>query len=506
MTRRHPTRRLRRTHNRPVVPVTLPWQVATTAHLCTLSPLAIATSAGHAGPLLGADRLAGGPFHFDLIDAYEAGLIQGPNMLISGAGAHGKSALAKAYLHRTTALTTVTGGRARWTAVIDPKGEWTTLGHHLGYAVLRLTPGGTLRVNPLDTGHREQEPNGARTPPTETTRAQSTVARQPAAPTPAKGPQPDSQHRTPTTATMAGADSNVDAVAAQRAAVLETLLAVALDRPALDPSQQRLLVETARRLTARPGATASGPNAPTLHDVRHLLAQPDEAFAADLDTTLDELLERRRPLLDATVTLLEHDLRGICDGPTTPGLAWHTAPGLILDLSALLTQPRTLKLVLTAATGWLSAVMYGQPAAHKVTIVDEAWIALDDPAIARHLHNQWRLGRQFGQVNMLITHAIADLRTRAAASPGGATTAEGLLNTTSVRVYLHQNPEHVARLLAEMGLTHRQAALLGQLPPFTALWQIGSHTALVDHVIADDEWTFADTDAAMTGRSRIGGP
>ncbi|MBL7498304.1 ATP-binding protein [Frankia sp. CNm7] len=476
----------------------MPWDIATTAHLCALSPLPIETALPPTGPLLGTDRLAGGAFHFDLIAAYEAGLIQGPNMLISGAGAHGKSALAKAYLHRTTALTALTG-RPRWTAVIDPKGEWTALGHQLGYAVLCFQPGGTLRVNPLDTTpggmtiaapattRHTTRPGAARppaTPRTSATTRSATSATHHHAPT----GQPDDETR-----------DEVADVAARRAAVLETLLAIALDRPALDPSQQRLLVETARRLTTRPGAAASGPNAPTLHDVRGVLAQPDQTLADDLDTTLDELLDRRRPLLDATVALLEHDLRGICDGPTSAGLTWHTAPGLILDLSALLTQPRTLKLVLTAATGWLAAVMYGQPAAHKVTIVDEAWIALDDPAITRHLHNQWRLGRQFGQVNILITHAIADLHTGTGRS--GTSTAEGLLNTTSVRVYLHQNPEHVGRLLTDMGLTRRQAALLDQLPPFTALWQIGTHTALVDHHITPDEWTFADTDTAMTTRT-----
>ncbi|MBL7487416.1 ATP-binding protein [Frankia sp. AgB1.9] len=484
--------------------MTLPWQIATTAHLCALSPLPIATGSGTAGPLLGADRLAGGPFHFDLIDAYEAGLIQGPNMLISGAGAHGKSALAKAYLHRTTALTALTG-RPRWTAVIDPKGEWTALGQRLGYAVLRLQPGGTVRVNPLDTapGHLSPPRQRATTisaspaPPSGAGSSKTTGADHdpPAAGSTSMRASARTRSSTANPAGIGG-QGDIDGVAARRAAVLETLLAVALDHPALDPSQQRLLVETARRISTRPGATPSGPTAPTLHDVRHLLAQPDHALAEDLDTTLDELLDRRRPLLDATVTLLEHDLRGIADGPTSRGLAWHTAPGLILDLSALLTQPRTLKLVLTAATGWLAAVMYGQRATHKVTIVDEAWIALDDPAIARHLENQWRLGRQFGQVNILITHAIADLRTRTGSS-GASATAEGLLNTTSVRVFLHQNPEHVGSLFANMGLTRRQTDLLDQLPPFTALWQIGPHTALVDHTMTPDEWTFADTDAAM---------
>ena len=49
-----------------------------------------------------------------------------------------------------------------------------------------------------------------------------------------------------------------------------------------------------------------------------------------------------------------------------------------------------------------------------------------------------------------------------------------------------------------MGLTRRQAELLDRLPPFTALWQVGAHTALVDHVMAADEWALADTDTAMT--------
>ncbi|MBL7498720.1 ATP-binding protein [Frankia sp. CNm7] len=481
------------------MPVALPWDIATTAHLCALSPLSIESALPPTGPLLGTDRLAGGAFHFDLITAYEHGLIQGPNMLISGAGAHGKSALAKAYLHRTTALTTP-AGRPRWTAVLDPKGEWTTLGHRLGHAVLRLQPGGTLRVNPLDTtpGITATTAPAAARPATRPVGGHAAARTSPTTRSATSAPR----HRVPAGQPDDETGDEVGDVAARRAAVLETLLAIALDRPALDPGQQRLLVETARRLTTRPGAAASGPDAPTLHDVRHLLAQPDHTLADDLDTTLDELLDRRRPLLDATVTLLEHDLRGICDGPTSTGLRWHTAPGLVLDLSALLTQPRTLKLVLTAATGWLAAVMYGQPHAHKVTIVDEAWIALDDPAITRHLHNQWRLGRQFGQVNILITHAIADLDTqRAGPAFAGTRTAEGLLNTTSVRVYLHQNPEHVGRLLTDMGLTRRQAALLDQLPPFTALWQIGARTALVDHHITSDEWTFADTDTAMTNRT-----
>jgi hypothetical protein len=55
-----------------------------------------------------------------------------------------------------------------------------------------------------------------------------------------------------------------------------------------------------------------------------------------------------------------------------------------------------------------------------------------------------------------------------------------------------------------MGLNPSQAGLLDRLAPFQALWQIGAHTALVDHVISDREWAFADTDAAMRGPTGTG--
>jgi len=72
--------------------------------------------------------------------------------------------------------------------------------------------------------------------------------------------------------------------------------------------------------------------------------RPSDKLADDLDTTLPELLERRRLLLDACAVLVDHDLRGICDGPTTVDLAWATTPGIVLDLSALLTQRKALRM------------------------------------------------------------------------------------------------------------------------------------------------------------------
>jgi type IV secretory pathway VirB4 component len=417
--------------------LTLPRDLATTAHLCVLYPGRIGAQLGVTGALLGANRLAGGGFFFDLHEAYRQGLVQGPNMMICGAGAYGKSAIAKTLVYRSSVLTP-----ARFTAVLDPKGEWTRLGEALGWAVLRLRHGGTVRVNPFDLG-------------------------------PAR----------------AGADA--DDLLAHRAGIAVTLVAIATNRIDLPAGDRRILHDGLRLLTA------GNPRDPTLPDLRRLLAEPPAALAEGLNTTPEDLADRRRPLLDAVALLAEDDLRGICDTETTINLDWANAPGLVVDLSALLTRRRTLRLVLTAAAGWLQGAMYGSRDRHKLTVVDEAWMALEDLAITRFLQDQWRLGRQWGGANILITHALSDLRSQVDDGSAAGKIAEGLLNTTSVRVFLHQNPEQVRGLLTDLGLTGTETALLRALQPFQALWKIGTQSAVVDHMIAPWEWSLCDTDQAM---------
>ncbi|MCM3883541.1 ATP-binding protein [Frankia sp. R82] len=419
--------------------LTLPRDLATTAHLCVLYPGRIGARLGVAGAFLGGNRLGGGGFFFDLHEAYREGLVQGPNMVLCGAGAYGKSAIAKTLVYRSTALTPT-----RFTAVLDPKGEWARLGEALGWAVLRLRHGGDVRVNPFDLG-------------------------------PARA---------------AAADEDL---LAHRVGVAAALVAIATNRTNLPAGERRILHESLRLLTA------AGTPDPTLPDLRRLLAEPPASLADDLNTTPDELADRRRPLLDAVALLVEDDLRGICDTATSVDLDWARAPGLIVDLSALLSRRRTLRLVLAAAAGWLQGAMYGSRDRHKLTIVDEAWMALEDLAITRFLQDQWRLGRQWGAANILITHALSDLRSQVDDGSAAAKIAEGLLTTTSVRVFLHQNPEQIRGLLADLGLTSTEATLLRSLQPFQALWKVGTQSAIVDHVVAPWEWDLCDTDHAMTG-------
>src|SRR5205814_6426378 len=44
------------------------------------------------------------------------------------------------------------GDGGRWVAIADPKGEYTDVADRLGLDVVRLSPGGSMRVNSLDDG------------------------------------------------------------------------------------------------------------------------------------------------------------------------------------------------------------------------------------------------------------------------------------------------------------------------------------------------------------------
>jgi hypothetical protein len=48
-----------------------------------------------------------------------------------------------------------------------------------------------------------------------------------------------------------------------------------------------------------------------------------------------------------------------------------------------------------------------------------------------------------------------------------------------------------------LALTEAEAELLPRLTKGRALWKVGRHTAVVQHVVAPDEWAFCDTDARL---------
>ncbi|MDQ1391417.1 MAG: hypothetical protein QOF30_394, partial [Acidimicrobiaceae bacterium] len=116
---------------------------ATTAHLQAAYPFVAEGGLGERGVYIGRD-LFGGAFVYDAWELYRAGVLTNPNMIVLGQIGRGKSSFVKALVWRQQVF-----GRQAW--VVDPKGEYGPLAEASGATTLRIAPGGSVRLNPLQT-------------------------------------------------------------------------------------------------------------------------------------------------------------------------------------------------------------------------------------------------------------------------------------------------------------------------------------------------------------------
>jgi len=413
----------------------VPRHRATTAHLCSAFPLVAEGGLGADGVYLGTNVLTGGAgFAYDPFEAYAAGLVTNPNVLVAGEPGTGKSATAKCLISRAC------GVFGRWVAIADPKGEYLPLAEHLGLDIIRLHPGGTARLNPLDPG-----PAGPAVGPEETARRQSQMA----------------------------------------AALLGSVL-----RRDLSPVEDAVVgwacLHLARTHTGQP----------TLDDLASVLADPTKEMAERARTTPIELARQIEAATYGLGKLLDRSLRGMFDGPTTVSLDW-SGPGIVLDLSAVHQDPDALPLVMLCVTAWLQAILARPDGPPRIQVLDEAWSLLANERTSRYLQSCWKLGRSYGVANVAIVHRLSDLRAQADDGTATAKVAAGLLADTQTRVLFRQASDQIPDAKTLLGLTATEAQVLGKLCRGRAIWKVGDHTAVVQHAIGPGEIAFCDSDARM---------
>ena len=406
---------------------------ATTAHLASAYPFAAEGRVGGAGVYLGANVLTGGgAFTYDPFEAYRAGAITNPNMLFAGEPGVGKSAAAKCFIYRSV------GVFGRWAAIADPKGEYGPLAKALGLHVIRLRPGGTARINPLEPG--------------------------------------------PGTA---------DEAARRQSMMVTALLGCVLHRE-LTPVEDAVVGWAVAHLARTAGGS------PTLVDLARLMAEPTEEMAARARVTPTELSRAVDAAVYGLGKLLDRSLRGMFDGPTTVSLDW-SGPGVVIDLSAVHNEPEALTLVMVAATAWLQGALARPDGPPRLQVLDEAWCLLSSERTSRYLQACWKLGRSYGVANLAIVHRLSDLRAQADDGSATAKVSMGLLADTQTRIVFRQSSDQVPEARALLGLTSTEAELVSRLCRGRALWKVGGRAAVVQHVVGQAEHAFCDTDARMAG-------
>jgi type IV secretory pathway VirB4 component len=408
--------------------VTPPPHRATSAQLQALYPFVAEGGLGAGGAYVGRDLL-GGAFAFDPWELYARGRLTSPNMLVIGSIGRGKSSLVKGWLWRELVF-----GRRAW--VVDPKGEYGALAAACGVSPVRLAPGGSIRLNPLDPG-----------------------------------PAPDGDRLR------------------RQGELLASLAAASLGR-SLAP-RERTAVELALGALDSPARRTP----PTLPAVVEALLAPDEQTAALVHADALTLAADGREVALELRRLVEGDLRGMFDGPTTAGIDL-TAPVVVLDLSAVYSSA-ALGMFIICATAWLQAALVAEAGVRRIVVVDEAWAVLSDLAIARWLRSSCKLSRAIGVANVIVLHRVSDLAAAGGEGSEQVRLAQGLLADAETRVIYGQPPGEVAAARELLGLTSTEADLLTRLPRGVALWKVGTRSFLVEHRLAPSERHLVDTDSRM---------
>jgi type IV secretory pathway VirB4 component len=331
-------------------------------------------------------------------------------------------------------------GRQAW--VLDPKGEYGALAGAMGSEPIALAPHGEVRLNPLTTrGGRD---------------AQLSLLR-----------------------SVAQAALRRDLSPEEDAGLRVALEAVNEERP-----------------------HGAEPDLPMVVDA---LLRPREAMLAGVSAASGEAFaEANRESALALQRLCAGDLRGMFDGPTTPGLDLD-APLVVLDLSAV-EDSAALGILMTCAAAWLQAIALerkraaeaeGKPGRKMILVLDEAWRIAGHIGVAEWLQANFKLCRTQGIQTIVVAHRLTDFGAVGQAGSREARIVEGLIADADTKVLYEQKPDQLPHVREKLGLGETAAELLPMLRRGEALWAVGQHLALVQHTLSSVERRIVYTDARM---------
>jgi type IV secretory pathway VirB4 component len=262
-------------------------------------------------------------------------------------------------------------------------------------------------------------------------------------------------------------------------------------------------VEAAALREALHAVRASGRGEPTLPAIAAVLFQPVADMADRLQTTPDRLATDSRRAALALQDLCEGPLRGMFDGPTSPGLDLDSKL-LVLDLHAVRDSP-AVGILMACATAWMSALLARtaeRPGRERlINVADESWKIIQHNGLGEWFQSNFKLARQFGVMNLVVLHKLADLHAAGDAGSRASRIAEGLIADASTRIVYHQDESQVPLTRSLLGLSESEAELISMLSAGQALWRVGSRSFVVQHYRSRLEARLTNTDTGMRATS-----
>jgi type IV secretory pathway VirB4 component len=156
---------------------------------------------------------------------------------------------------------------------------------------------------------------------------------------------------------------------------------------------------------------------------------------------------------------------------------------------------------MACATAWMGAQLARtaerSDRARLINVADESWKIIQHRGLGEWFQSNFKLARQFGVMNLVVLHKLADLQTVGDAGSRAARIAEGLIADASTRIVYHQDESQVQITRELLGLSATEARLLTQLSSGQALWRVGSRSFLVQHYRSRAELQLTNTDTGM---------
>jgi type IV secretory pathway VirB4 component len=156
---------------------------------------------------------------------------------------------------------------------------------------------------------------------------------------------------------------------------------------------------------------------------------------------------------------------------------------------------------MACASAWISALLARtakRPGRERlINVADESWKIVQHAGLGEWFQSNFKLARQFGVMNLVVLHKLADLHGAGDAGSRAARIAEGLVADASTRIVYHQDESQVPLTRTLLGLSSAEAELLSLLGPGQALWRIGGRSFVVQHHRSRIETRFTNTDTGM---------
>jgi len=423
---------------------------ASTVNLQALYPWQADAGVGALGPLVGHNMLGGGSFCFDPWEWYDRGLLTNPNGITFGEIGSRKSTELKTRIARSHEF-----GRGSFTT--DVKSEYNDLASFLGHEPIFIGPGRSDRLNPFDMG-----PGGGEDPR-----------------------QAQARQLTMLQALGAGVLRR-DLTESER-----TLCRIAVAELTGGYLEREVTAGGLRTVGVRPG---DRPRVPVLPEVIEAMQHPSPESLQDLPLSAAELKSNTADLIMAFQRLVDGDLAGMFDGPTTVDVD-PASKLLVVNISSVFAERRdALPLVRICASAWLQSAI----TTHRMRryhISDEAWADMSIGTL-RWYQSMFKLARQHLVSNWLVLHKPGDLLTAGAGESEMDRVAQGLIADAGVVCFYRQKPQQIETCRQMFGISDAQAAWLTRLHPGQALWWAGQDRSfLVQHVRTATEELFTNTDS-----------